>query len=191
MNLYAILQLQNMLKCNNSTFDQLYSTHVYKVGRSDRMRFSTHLCSHFLTVPCVTSISGNGAGMLVDDTTNHCTAVSQSLDGVSTQYELSVNSTCGNGKDVTVGVMVEQDTDYSDMVSALSVKESDANCSRNRVIVKRCSLITWGVESDKKVCRLRCKCADSAESCLLQIYSRGLVSNPPEIKICEIKIETP
>ena len=129
--------------------------------------------------------------MLVDDTTDHCTAVPQSLDGVSIQYELSVNSACGNGNDVIVHVTVEQDTDCNDLVSALSVKESDDNCSKNSVNMKRCSLITSGVESDKKVCRLRCKCADSTDSCLLQIYSRGLVPNPPEIKICEIKIETP
>ena len=57
--------------------------------------------------------------------------------------------------------------------------------------MKRCSPITSGVESDKKVCRLRCKCADTADFCLLQIYSRGLVPNPPEIKICEIEIEMP
>ena len=129
--------------------------------------------------------------MLVDDATDHCTAVPQSLDGVSVQYELSVNSACGNGNDVIVHVTVEQDTDCNDLVSALSVKESDDNCSKNSVKMNRCSLIDSEVNSGKKVCRLRCKCAESADSCLLQIYSRGLVPNPPEIKIFEIKIETP
>ena len=46
------------------------------------------------------------------------------------------------------------------------------------------------VDSDKRVCRLRCQCADTTDSCLLQIYSRGLVPNPPEIKICKIDIES-
>ena len=144
----------------------------------------------FLTVSCVTSISGNEAGMLINDATDHCTAVPQSLDGVSVQYQLSVNSACGNGNDVTFGVTVEQDTECHDLVSALSVKESDDDCSRNSVNMKRCSLIDSEVDSNKKVCRLRCKCADSADSCLLQIYSRGLVPNPSEIKICKIDIES-
>ena len=129
--------------------------------------------------------------MLVDDATDHCTAVPQSLDGASVHYEISVNSACGNGIDVIVHVTVEQDTDCNDLVSALSVKASDDNCSKNSMNIRRCSLIISEVESGKKVCRLRCKCADTADSCLLLIYSRGLVPNPPEIKICEIKIETP
>ena len=128
--------------------------------------------------------------MLVDDITHHCTAVPQSLDGLSVQYEFSVNSACGNGNDVTVRVIMDLDADCHHLVSVLSMKEDDS-CSKNSVKMNRCLLIDSEVNSGKKVCVLRCKCADSADSCLLQIYSRGLIRNPPEIKICEIKIETP
>ena len=128
--------------------------------------------------------------MTVDNTTDHCTAVPQPPDGVFIQYELSVNSACGNGNDVTVRVTVDQDTDCKDLMSALSMKESD-NCSRKSMKMKRCSLIDPDIDSEKKVCRLRCRCANSADSCLLLIYSRGLIQNTPEMKICEIGIETP
>ena len=136
----------------------------------------------------MTLISGQGGKVLVDGIKDNCIAVPRSLDGVSIQYELSVSSACGNGNDVTVRVTVDLDVGCHNLVSALSVKEFDDNCSKNSMKMNRCSLIDSEVDSEKKVCRLRCKCADSADSCLLQIYSRGLVPNPPEIKICEIEI---
>ena len=104
-------------------------------------------------------------------------------------YELSVNSRCGNGNDVTVKVTMDLNADCNDLVSALSVKDDD--CNRSSMKMKKCLLIHVMIDSDKKVCRSRCKCADSADFCLLQIYSRGLVPNPPEIKICEIEVEIP
>ena len=128
---------------------------------------------------------------MVDGNSDHCIAVPQSLDGISIQYEVRVNSACRNGHDVTVIVIMGLETDCHDLESALGMKESDNNCSRNSMNMKRCSLIISEVNSGKKVCRLRCKCADSADSCLLQIYSKGLAPNPPEIKICEIQIEMP
>ena len=138
---------------------------------------------------CLKLISGDKGEVLLDGTTDHCTTVPQSTGRLSVQYELFVNSACGNGNHVTVRVTMEMDDDCNDLVSALSVKEADDDCSRNSIKMKRCSLIESVVEFDKKICRLRCKCADSADSCLLQIYSRGLVPNPPEMKICEIEVE--
>ena len=136
-------------------------------------------------------LTENGNATLVDGIKDHCTAVPQSLDGLSIHFELSVNNKCGNGEDVVVKVTMDLESNCNDLVSALSMKKSDDNCSRNSVNMKRCSLIDLQADSNKNVCRLRCKCANSAESCLLQIYSRGLIPNPPEIKICEIEIETP
>ena len=130
-------------------------------------------------------------GALVDGSRDQCVTVPQSPDSVSIQYELSVNSQCGNGRDVIVKVTMDLNAACSDLVSSLSVKEAEDNYSRHSAKMKRCSLMDSIVDSDKTACRLRCKCADSADSCLLQIYSRGLVPNPPEIKICEIQIETP
>ena len=89
----------------------------------------------------MTSISGNEAGMLVDGTTDHCTPVLQSLDGLSIQYEFSVNSACGNGNDVAVHVTMDLNADCNDLVSALSMTEADDNCSRNSIKMNRCSLI--------------------------------------------------
>ena len=89
--------------------------------------------------------------MLIDDITNHCIEVSQSLDGVSIQYELSVKSACGNGNDVAVRVTMDLDADCNDLVSALSMTEADDNCSRNSIKMNRCSLIDSEVNSGKKV----------------------------------------
>ena len=139
----------------------------------------------------MTSITKNGNAALVDGLKDHCTAVPQSVDGLSVHFELSVNGKCGNGEDVIVEVTMDRESDCNDLVSALSMKESDDDCTRNSVKMNRCSLINTGVEYEKKMCVLRYKCADSADFCLLQIYSRGLIPNPPEIKICEIEIETP
>ena len=148
--------------------------------------------SHILTVGgCLTLLSGNDGAILVDGNTDNCTAPPQSPDGLSVQYELSVRRACGNGTDVTIRATVDNKTDCNTLGSVLSVKEDDDDWSRNSIKMNRCTLIQVVIESDKKVCRLSCKCADSADSCLLQICSRGLVPNPPEIKICEIEVEIP
>ena len=128
---------------------------------------------------------------MVDGSRDQYNTVPQSPAGVSIHYELSVNSQCGNGRDVIVKVTMDLNADCNDLVSTLSVKESEDNCSRNSKKMKRCSLMESIIDYEKTACRLRCKCADSADSCLLQIYSRGLIQNPPEIKICQIHIETP
>ena len=139
----------------------------------------------------MTLLTGNGNPALVDGIKNHCTAVPQSVDGLSVHFELSVNGKCGNGEDVIVKVTMDLESDCNDLVSALSMKESDDDCTKNSIKMNKCSLMDSEADSNKNVCRLRCKCVDSAHPCLLQIYSRGLIPNPPEIKICEIEIETP
>ena len=59
------------------------------------------------TVSCVILISGNESERLIDGTTDQCIATPQSPDGVSVQYQFSVNSGCENGNDVTVCVTVD------------------------------------------------------------------------------------
>ena len=66
-------------------------------------------------VLCVSLVSGNGGNVLVDGATEECTAVPVWPDGVSTQYELSINSTCGNGNDVIVLVTIDQEDDCKEM----------------------------------------------------------------------------
>ena len=146
----------------------------------------------FLVAPCLRIVSGDIGEVLVDGTADNCTALPQSPDGLSVQYELSVNSACGNRNDVTVHATVDNKTDCNDLVTALSMKELKDDCSRNSMKMNRCTMIQGLVvdTSGKKICRLRCKCAESADYCVPQIYSRGLVQNPTEIKICEIGIET-
>ena len=145
---------------------------------------------HCAVVLCLRLVSGDKGEVLLDGAIDNCAALPQSMEGLSVQYELSVNSACGDGNDVTIHVTVDTYTDCNNLVSALSVKESDDDCSRSSMKMKRCSLIE-SFKSDTRVCRLRCKCADSADSCLLQIYSRGWIPNPDEIKICEIEVKTP
>ena len=163
--------------------------HLFETAsHSSRRKNHCHVF-HCAVVLCLRLDSGDDGGALVDGSRDQCVTVPQSPDSVSIHYELSVNSQCGNGRDVIVKVTMDLNADCSDLV--YSVKESEDNCSRNSMKMKRCSLMEFIVDSDKNVCRLRCKCADTADSCLLQIYSKGLIPNSPEIKICEIQIETP
>ena len=165
--------------------------HLFEITSHSSRRKIIVMFFHCAVVLCLRLDSGDDGGALVDGSRDQCLTVPQSPDGVSIHYELFVNSQCGNGRDVIVKVTMDLNADCNDLVSTLSVKESEDNCSRNSMKMKRCSLMESIVDSDKKVCRLRCKCADTADSCLLQIYSRGLIPNPTEIKICEIQIETP
>ena len=139
----------------------------------------------------MTLLTENRNEALVNGIKDQCAAVPQSVDGLSIHYEFSVNSKCGNGENVNVKVTMDRESDCNDLVSALSMKESADNCSRNGMNMKRCSLMKSEADSNNNVCMLRCKCTVSANPCILQIYSTGLIQNPPEIKIFEIEIETP
>ena len=150
-------------------FRRLYDSNHYC-----RRKIHCHVF-HCAVVLRLRLVSGDDRGVLVDGSRDQCVTVPQSPDGVSIHYELSVNSQCGNGRDVIVKVTMDLNADCNDLVSTLSVKESEDNCSRNSMKMKRFSLMESIVDSDKNVCRLRCKCTSSADSCLLQIYSRGLV----------------
>ena len=112
-------------------------------------------------VLCLRLVAGDDRGVLVDGSSDVCINIPQPPDGVSVQYELSVNSQCGNGHDVIVSLTIHQDADCHDLLSAFNIIESGNDCSRKSMNIKKCSLIHSVTDSDKRVCRLKCKCADT------------------------------
>ena len=64
-------------------------------------------------------------------------------------------------------------------------ERTENNCGNNSVKVMRCEMIESDVDEGNRVCSLKCKCAESAESCQVQLYSSVHHVN---MEILELKV---
>ena len=144
-------------------------------------------------LPCATLTSGIDGQKLLDDDTNTCVMI-QPRGGASLQFELTVNSACGVNDNINVNVTVGMETACDDLISVLFTKNSENQCNngnRNNVRLNRCGIVQSGIADDsgKRVCSMKCKCADSAGSCDIQVYSySGVASNQQNVRLCEISV---
>ena len=65
-------------------------------------------------------------------------------------------------------------------------KVSHCDDSSNVKRGSRCEITSTDVINEKTTCSMRCECADSADQCLVHLYS-GL--NEVDVQICEMQIE--
>ena len=119
----------------------------------------------------------------------------QPRGGASLQFELTVNSACGVNGNINVNVTVGMGTACDDLISVLFTKNSANQCSysnnRNNVRLNRCEIVRSGVADDsgKRACSMKCKCADSAGHCDIQVYSySGVAANRQNVLLCEISV---
>ena len=119
----------------------------------------------------------------------------QPRGGASLQVELSVKSACGVNDNINVNVTVGMETACDDLLSVIFTKNSENQCNNsnnhNNVRLNRCKIVRSSVADDsgKRVCSMKCKCADSAGSCDIQVYSySGVASTQQNVRICEISV---
>ena len=143
-------------------------------------------------LPCATLASGVDGQKLLDDDTGTCLMI-QPRGGASLQVELSVNRACGVNGNINVNVTVGMETACDDLISVIFTKNSENQCNNNHnnVRLNRCETVQSGVADDsgKRVCSLKCKCADSAAPCDIQVYSySGVASTQQNVRLCEISV---
>ena len=145
-------------------------------------------------MPCATLTAGVDGQKLLDDDTSTCVMI-QPRGGASLQFELTVNRACGVNGNINVKVTVGMETACDDLLSLIFTKNSENQCNnsnnRNNLRLNRCEIVRSGVADDsgKRVCSMKCKCADSAGSCDIQVYSySGVASNRQNVRLCEISV---
>ena len=138
---------------------------------------------------CISHISGSGGEKITDGSTNTCARVTQSPDGVSVQYTLSLNSVCGDKNQIKIQVTMEIQSDCADLINMISVEETSkcGNAYKNSMSVKKCKVTGSAVEQEKRVCGLECKSADSANQCLIHLHS-VFNKNIGDVDVCEINM---
>ena len=146
-------------------------------------------------MPCATLTSGVDGQKLLDDDTNTCVMI-QPRGGASLQFELTVNDACGVNDNINVNVTVGMETACDHLISVLFTKNSENQCNNgnrnnNNVRLNRCEIVRSGVADDsgKRACSMKCKCADSAGYCDIQVYSySGVAANRQNVLLCEISV---
>ena len=125
---------------------------------------------------CFWPVSGKGSN-LTDGSTNTCVTVPSLLDGPSVQYTLAVNNTCIHGNHVNVSVTTKS---LCDEIRSVVLMDRVSTCNGKQA--SRCEVIN----SNEMMCELRCKCAESANQCLIHLYS-GVGNQKTEI--CKIYLK--
>ena len=145
-------------------------------------------------MPCATLTSGVDGQKLLDDDTNTCVMI-QPRGGASLQFELAVSRACGVNDTIYVNVTVGMETTCDDLISVIFTKNSENQCNnsnnRNNILLNRCEIVRSSFADDpaKRVCSMKCKCADSAGSCDIQVYSYlGVASTQHNVRLCEISV---
>ena len=133
---------------------------------------------------CSTVTSGRDGQKLTDGDTNTCVNI-QSRTGVILKYEINVNKDCSHDNHVFINATVVMATDCYDLESVFVTEKPESSCSNGGMIVHKCIMIEFVVQGDNRVCSLRCKCAESVNSCAIQVYSNV---KPINIQICEISV---
>ena len=149
-------------------------------GCDDRHYLSGSEC-----LPCATVSSSNDGQRLTDGDTDTCVTI-QPQDGAVLQYELSVNKTCSHDNTGSVKVTAAIETNCYDLESMFVTEGSEEKCGKNSVKMTRCEMTESAVDDGNRVCSLKCKCADSANSCVrsIQMYTP---MKAMDVQICELK----
>ena len=131
-------------------------------------------------------ISGEDGDTLQDGENTTCVNI-QPQDGAQRQYLLNVNNRCFHDNYVTVRVTVPSYTDCYALESLFVTEDADSDCGKRSIKVKRCKITEFfAVGGNRVVCALRCKCADVADSCDIQVYTKPM----GDIRICEVSVQT-
>ena len=169
-----------------------------KIDRKNSTEVSLH--KHFLTIPvcalghfingsrclpCLRHVSGSGGEKLIDGNTSSCMVVPQKTYGPNLLHVLSLHGNCTTESDVTLDVTMETTATCNDLRSVLVMAKPGSECNIFGDHFNVCDVLNTNQLGGKNVCSLECKCADSAEQCLIHVYS-GLDITTPDLSICEI-----
>ena len=136
---------------------------------------------------CLKLVSGTGGENLIDHNASTCSLVpfGNSVT-VSRHYELGIHGNCTH-PEVAVLITGENSTKCAELRYAIFMEKPRSDCSDDNPHYGVCDIITERQATDGKiVCAMKCKCAESADQCLIHIFS-GIT--PKDMSICEIKAD--
>ena len=136
---------------------------------------------------CLSLISGSNGTNLIDNETNTCITIPQKKTGATKMYELSIYGNCSIGSEVTLNVAMESTGTCNDLRYVIVMAKLNAGCSDLNNHFKVCHVTDL---CGTNVCSVKCKCTNSADQCLINLYS-GLKATTPPVNICEIAIQLP
>ena len=102
---------------------------------------------------------------------------------VSRHYELGVHGNCTQPQ-ISVQVTTDKLTTCEEMRDAVFMQKTGCNNVSPQYGI--CDVINEKQTDGKRMCAMRCKCAESADQCLIHIFS-GIT--PKDISICEINAD--
>ena len=138
---------------------------------------------------CFASLNGTGnsSDLLTDGSTDTCVIIPRSDECCNAEYSVIVNGTCIHGNEFNINVTMETGSACDVMRSVMFVnKVSHCDGKSNVKRGSRCEIASTDSINGKTTCSMRCECADSADQCLVHLYS-GL--NQVDVKICELQVE--
>ena len=136
-------------------------------------------------LPCVNLISGSDGENLIDGDTNTCSSVSFGGRKAVIDHTLGVYGNCTE-PEINVRVTMEISATCDELRDAVFMDEPSSGCNYDSSQYVACDVISENQSNGKRVCSLSCKCAESADQCLISIIS-GMVLT--DLRICEIKAD--
>ena len=131
--------------------------------------------------------TGNSNDLLVHGSTDTCVIIPRSDECCNPEYSVIVNGSCIHGNAFNIIVTMETGSARDVMSSSMFVnKVSHCDGRSNVKRGSRCEITSTDVINGKTTCSMRCECADSADQCLVHLYSGP---NQVDVEICEMQIE--
>ena len=104
---------------------------------------------------------------------------------ISRHYEFGIHGDCSQ-PEVTVSITGKYSAACSELRDTVFMEKLSSDCDDVRPQYGICDVINEKQSDGKRICSLRCKCAESADQCLIHIFS-GVA--PKDMRICEIKAD--
>ena len=138
---------------------------------------------------CIVPVNGTGntknSDILTDGTTSTYALVPRSDECCKVEYSIIVNGSCIHDNILNIHVTMATGSVCNALTSVMFVSKV-SHCEGNVKRGLRCEVVSAYVINDKTTCSMRCECADSADQCLVHLYS-GL--SQVDVEICEMKTE--
>ena len=128
-------------------------------------------------------ISGSGGQNLTDGDINTCSKNKMGFH----QYQIGLHDNCIKAE-VNVFVAVDNSTTCDDVRGAIFTEKPHSGCNDNRPMFGACLFKGENQSVDgRRICLLKCKCTESADQCIIHIFSG---TTPKDMNICEIKVDS-
>ena len=102
------------------------------------------------------------------------------------QYQIGLHDNCIK-PEVNVTVAVDNSTTCDDVRDVVFMEKPQSGCDDNRSMFSACLFKDENQPvNGKRICLLKCKCTESADQCIIHIFS-GIT--PKDMNICEIKVD--